>query len=197
MRTYLPYADFAKCAACFSNRRLNKQRHDALEILYMIHDIPHPTRGRQGFYNSPPKKCWQNYVGALAAYGLALCAEWSARNEKPDPCRDRFERYAKHASATLPPWLNDPAMHRSHQAVLARQEPEHYRDFVADPEDEKVFYWPNVDVDDHNGDGGNRRTNPYNRDDSDCLDSDTPPDDYVEGCECEACDYARTVYGDR
>jgi hypothetical protein len=156
MFTYLPYSDFAECARCFSTKRLNKQRHEALEVLYMLSDIANPISGRNGFFGSPPKKCWESNVGALIRYGYALCDEWERRMEKPDPCRERFVRfkerfYGEGESGSFrrnPRWLESQSMHLSHRAILAKQEPEHYAKFgfQRDPADEKVFYWPLAEV---------------------------------------------------
>lgn len=91
----------------------------------------------------------------------------------------------------MPPWLTDENMHKSHQAILARQEPDAYPDFKADPNDEKVFYWPNVNV------AGESRSysadeNPYNR--SSCLEPFAEYDEVITGCDCPACEYAENNY---
>ena len=48
-------------------------------------------------------------------------------------------------SGELPPWLGDPAFHRSHQSVLVRKDPEHYRKFFPDVPDDLSYVWPGSD----------------------------------------------------
>jgi hypothetical protein len=153
MRTYLPYSDFRKCAECFSLKRLTKQRHDALEVLYLLSGRRSPNRGSRFMYNSPAVKVWRFCPMVLVHYGLVLCDEYEKRTGKVDPVRDRLARqanwfrrnYGWAALITEPPkFLESEAMQKSHRAILARQEPEHYAKFgfTCDPNDEKVFYWP-------------------------------------------------------
>lgn len=153
MRTYLPYSDFAQCAECFTMKRLTKQRHDALEILYLLSGRNHPERGDRFMYNSPPKKVWQHCPLVLIQYGLALCAEYEKRTGKPDPVRSRFvardEWFRRRGGITvrqetLPKYFESETMQRSHRAILARQDAAHYAKygFERDPDDEKIFYWP-------------------------------------------------------
>lgn len=200
MRTYLPYSDFAKCAACFTLKRLIKQRHDVMELLYMLDGQPHPQRGDRFMYNSPPKKVWQYCPLALVRYGEALCAEYEKRKGRLDPIRERLserrERIQRRGvDRGEPQFLSCEAMHKSHRAILARQDAEHYSKFgfERDPDDEKVFYWP---VDEANAqyesvaavseplDG---EFDDDNRDDSD--DSDF----FDDSCDCPSCRLERSA----
>ncbi len=46
----------------------------------------------------------------------------------------------------LPPWLGDPALHRSHQPSLLRKDPEFYRPlFGPDVPDDLPYVWPPSD----------------------------------------------------
>ncbi len=42
----------------------------------------------------------------------------------------------------LPPWLGDPALHRSHQSSLLRKDPEHYGRFFPGVPDDLPYEWP-------------------------------------------------------
>lgn len=151
MRIYMPYPDFKDCAKCFTLKRLTKMRHDVMQILYMLSGRNHPSMGDRFFYNSPPKKVWGFVPLTLVDYGLALCSEYESRMNKPDPVRDRlmdrhrwFVRNFGDYSSERPRFLDSEQMHKSHRAILARQDKKHYAKFgfAVDPDDEKVFYWP-------------------------------------------------------
>jgi Pyrimidine dimer DNA glycosylase len=153
MRTYLPYASFQQCAECFTLKRLTKQRHDVMEILYLLSGRNHPSRGDRFMYNSPPKKVWQHCPFTLIQYGLALCDEYEKRRDgKPDPIRERLlerqqwfrQQRGEPCNERRPDFLDSEQMHNSHRAILARQDEQHYEQygFEREPEDEKVFYWP-------------------------------------------------------
>jgi hypothetical protein len=46
------------------------------------------------------------------------------------------------AAGELPPWLGDPAFHRSHQSALLRKDPPHYRPIFNDVPDDLPYVWP-------------------------------------------------------
>ena len=166
-------------------KRLTKQRHDALEILYLLSGRNHPERGDRFMYNSPPKKVWQHCPLVLVQYGLALCDEYEKRTGKPDPVRVRFEQRDRWfrdrggpAARTTerPRYFDSETMQHSHRAILARQDESHYAEygFERDPDDEKIFYWP---VEEAVAEFENPR-----------IDYSWSDDD---GCDCEACLAAR------
>ncbi|MET8413745.1 cytoplasmic protein, partial [Streptomyces sp. NPDC005195] len=49
------------------------------------------------------------------------------------------------ADDELPPWLGDPAFHRSHQSALVRKAPEIYIPFFPDVPDDLPYVWPTSD----------------------------------------------------
>lgn len=193
MRTFLPYDDFAKCAACFTMKRLTKQRHDAMEILYLLSGRNHPSRGDRFMYNSPPKKVWMHCPMVLCQYIFALCDEYEKRTGKVDPVRDRcaqrqewFRRRGgpQMRNTAIPEFMHSEAMQRSHRAILARQDEQHYGQFgfERDPDDEKVFYWPVDEADAQYNSGHLELDGEF--DDSHDSDND-------DECDCEACQEAR------
>ena len=131
MQTFLPYPDFAASAAALDNRRLGKQRVEALQVLRAV------TRETYGWKRHPVVRMWMGYPEAIAAYGLAVCDEW-VRRGCADTCAATIR--ADLAEAGLPPprsqeelarlgnvpgWLGDERLHRSHQAALVRKNPEY------------------------------------------------------------------------
>lgn len=136
MQTFLPYASFADSARVLDNRRLGKQRVETLQILNALTD---PTKG---WRNHPATKMWENNIGALVFYGLAICEEWIQRGYK-DTCYSKIEKFLdQYPCGPLPPWLGDPDFHRSHQSNLVRKMPDHYRQFFPDIPDDLPYIWP-------------------------------------------------------
>ena len=45
-------------------------------------------------------------------------------------------------AGALPPWLGDPALHRSHQSSLVRKDPAFYKEKFPDVPDDLPYVWP-------------------------------------------------------
>jgi hypothetical protein len=149
MQTFLPFPGFADSAAVLDERRLGKQRVEALQVLRAL------TRSGYGWQHHPAVQMWRGHEEALAAYGLAMAAEWCRRGH-PDTCaatirvdlaaagfaaepRDEDELARMGA---MPWWLGDPAVHASHRAALVRKAPEHYAPLFPDADPEQPYVWP-------------------------------------------------------
>ncbi|MDX6284798.1 MAG: hypothetical protein QOG53_283 [Frankiales bacterium] len=144
MQTFLPYPDFAMTAVVLDERRLGRQRVEALQVLRAL------TRDTYGWKNHPAVLMWWGYAEAVASYGIVMCAEWSRRGH-PDTCAASISmdlgevprtQEELDAAEALPPWLGDEAFHRSHQAALVRKDPEHYRPLFPDVDPKEPYYWP-------------------------------------------------------
>lgn len=148
MQTFLPYADFAASARSLDDKRLGKQRVEALQVLRALY------REGYGWRHHPAVRMWRGYPEALAAYGLAITTEWTDRGHADscaakilDDLREAGGRNAPRtqaelaAAGALPPWLGDEAVHRSHRSALVRKNPDHYRRMFDDPDD-LPYVWP-------------------------------------------------------
>jgi hypothetical protein len=150
VQTFLPYPDFAASAAILDNRRLGKQRVEALQVLRAV------TRATYGWKHHPAVRMWRGYPEAVAAYGLAVCDEWLRRGWAdtcaatiradlaeaglaPPPGQAELARAAK-----LPDWLGDGRLHRSHQAALVRKDPAYYQPLFPDADHKLPYYWPST-----------------------------------------------------
>lgn len=133
MQTFLPYPDFAASAGVLDQRRLGKQRVEVLQILRALVSDP-----GSGWRHHPAVRMWRGYEEALAAYGVAACRAWRARGYA-DTCERKYLEELAHLgvrrirsqeelarAGALPPWLGDPALHRSHQSALVRKDPAWY-----------------------------------------------------------------------
>jgi len=148
VQTFLPLSDFAASAAALDDRRLGKQRVEALQILRAL------TREAYGWKHHPAVRMWAGYEEALVAYALAVCKEWCRRG-KADTCAakilddaalgrpPRTQRQLARAKR-LPPWLGDDGFHRSHQSSLVRKDPEHYGPQFPGVPDDLPYVWPKM-----------------------------------------------------
>jgi hypothetical protein len=148
MQTFLPSPDFVACARVLDSRRLGKQRVEALQIVraLLVPDY--------GWRNHPAVLMWKGYPEALGRYGLEICRQWRARGFA-DTCQPKIladlallgvdqvrgqDQLA--AAGALPPWLGDPALHRSHQSALLRKDPKFYGSCFPGVPDDLPYVWP-------------------------------------------------------
>lgn len=148
MQTFLPDPDFAHSARALDNRRLGKQRVEALQILRAL---TYPT---YGWRSHPAVLMWAGYEEALVAYALAICDEWDARGFA-DTVRTTIQEDARRAglnrirtqdelsaAGALPPWLGRHSIHLSHRSALLRKDPDAYRLVFPDDPDDLPYDWP-------------------------------------------------------
>lgn len=152
MQTFLPYPDFLQSARALDQRRLGKQRVEAIQVLRGL------TRPGYGWRNHPAVKMWAGYEEALVRYGLDVCAVWCEPG-RADTCAptliadltaacevDRVRTQAELAGAgELPPWLGREDLHLSHRSSLLRKDPEHYRPIFGDIPPDLGYVWPPSD----------------------------------------------------
>jgi hypothetical protein len=153
MQTFVPYPDMRRSAEALDDRRLGKQRVEAMQILRAL------TYEKYGWKHHPAVLMWKGYEEALGAYAAAVCSEWSKRGFA-DTCdatirvdlasagitRVRSEAQLRRAKK-LPPWWGDDAVHASHRRALLRKDPEHYAaefpdEAAATPPDDDDYVWP-------------------------------------------------------
>lgn len=135
MQTFLPLPDFAASARCLDDRRLGKQRVEALQLL------------NGSFANHPASRMWRGYELCLVVYGLVVCQEWISRGYK-DTCWLKVAAHAPvDASCTWdalpkPPWLGDERLHSSHRSNLLRKDSLHYSQFGWAEVPVAGYFWP-------------------------------------------------------
>ena len=151
MQTFLPYADFEASARALDDRRLGKQRVEALQVLRGL------TVPGYGWRHHPAVQMWRGHVEALARYGLTCCDVWVGKGHA-DTCAATLgsdlaaagvpaaRTQAELAEAgALPWWLGDEAFHRAHRSALVRKDPDHYRKQFPDVPDDLPYVWPAAD----------------------------------------------------
>ncbi|GAA5042874.1 hypothetical protein HNP84_002081 [Thermocatellispora tengchongensis] len=150
VQTFLPYPGFADSARVLDPLRLGKQRVEALQVFRAL------TVPGYGWRHHPVVAMWAGYEEALVRYGLEMCAVWTGLG-RADTCagtvvRELAERCGVAAArgqdelaraGELPPWLGEPALHRSHRSALLRKAPAFYRPLFGDAEpDDLPYVWP-------------------------------------------------------
>ena len=148
MQTFLPYADYEASARALDDRRLGKQRVEALQIVRGL------TVPGYGWRHHPAVKMWRGHLEALGRYGLTIVEVW-VETGRGDTCAATLGADLAAAGVTqvrsqdelaaagsLPPWLGDEEFHRAHRSALVRKDPAHYRPLFPDVPDDLPYVWP-------------------------------------------------------
>ena len=138
VNTFLPYADFKQVAQSLDDRRLGKQRVEALQILRANLGLT------VGWRNHPAAVMWRGHEGNLAAYAVTICNEWVKRGYVDNTKQQVIELVKQFnlKPTTKPWWLGVDQFHESHQSNLKRKLPEHYDFGVSD---DIPYNWPMPD----------------------------------------------------
>lgn len=145
MQTFLPYSDFRASAEVLDDKRLGKQRVETLQVMRAL------TLPDYGWQHHPVTTMWRGYRPALMAYQFATCTVWAERGYA-DTCLEKTladlalvpEDLVAYEQGTypVPPWNDDPAVHRSHRSKLVQKAPEHYRPVFPDVPEDLEYVWP-------------------------------------------------------
>lgn len=139
VNTFLPWPDHDRSAQELDNKRLGKQRVEALQILRANLGLT------KGWKNHPAAVMWRGHEGYLYLYTNAMCMEWRKRGYE-DNVQSQLQDI--HAEFDLqgwdPPWWwgND-VIHKSHRSNLKRKDPVHYRYKV---KADLPYQWPMPDL---------------------------------------------------
>jgi hypothetical protein len=153
VQTFLPFPGFTASAQALDPRRLGKQRVEALQVLRGL------TVPGYGWRHHPAVRMWAGYEEALVRYGLDMCAVWTAAGRADTCATTLVSDLASHwggpsrvraqeelaAAGELPPWLGDPAFHRSHRSALLTRAPEHYGPLFPGTPANLPYVWPATD----------------------------------------------------
>ena len=129
MQTFLPYPDFKRSAEVLDDKRLGKQRVEAMQIINSL-------ATQNSWSHHPAVLMWKDHIPALRFYANTMIAEWESRgfkNTMPYYIKRRF---------VYPRWFGDERLHYSHKCNLLRKFPEHYRKFWPDADPQAPYWWP-------------------------------------------------------
>ena len=135
MQTFLPHADFRRCANVLDTKRLGKQRVEALQILNAIALRNKGLKG--GWVNHPVVIMWQDYIFALRFYMNCMIEEWISRGYKNTILLANVGR-----GYILPDWCGDNRLHSSHRAALLIKNPSWYSQFGWTEQPKTEYFWP-------------------------------------------------------
>jgi hypothetical protein len=152
VQTFLPYSDFLASAGVLDQRRLGKQRVEAIQVLRGL------VSPGYGWRHHPAVKMWAGYEEALVRYGLDVCAVWCATG-RADTCAGTLTVELAQAcgvhrvrgqpelaeSDDLPPWLGRDDLHLSHRSSLLRKDPAFYRPLFGALPTDLPYVWPSSD----------------------------------------------------
>jgi hypothetical protein len=142
MQTFLPYESFIRSARVLDQQRLGKQRVECLQVLNVFAGV------RKGWGNHPITRMWTGHELSLVKYGLTVCHVWRSERGFNDTCYAKIRSLFPGATmgeinnAEPPPWLGDPAFHRSHQSNLIRKRPDIYAAHFPGVPDDLPYVWP-------------------------------------------------------
>lgn len=134
MQTFMPEPlDFDSCAVVLDNRRLGKQRVEALQILHAL------TTPDYGWQNHPAVRMWRGYTRALKEYYNCMLNEWEQRG-----FRNLKLKYFYQSTRRIeyPPWLTVPNLKYTHRANLLRKDPVYYGRFKWEVTTMNGYWWP-------------------------------------------------------
>ena len=134
MQTFLPYRDFKESLSCLDNRRLGKQRVEAMQILNVL--LGRATSA--AWRNHPATRMWRGCEEALKFYHNIALLEWTARGFR----NNMMLEIVTDAMLEFPWWLGDEEFHASHRSNLLRKDPEFYGRYGWTEPDNLPYVWP-------------------------------------------------------
>jgi len=135
VNTFLPWPDMKRTAQSLDNKRLGKQRVEALQILRANLGLT------KGWVNHPAAVMWRGHEGYLYMYTNAMCMEWRQRGYEDNVQAKLQELYAEHDIQGWDPpwWWGNDEFHESHRSNLKRKDPVWYRFRVRK---DILYKWP-------------------------------------------------------
>ena len=134
MQTFLPYQSFTKSLYCLDNKRLGKQRVEAMQILNALR-----PGSSSRWQNHPAVKMWRGHEASLALYHDLAIATWVMRGYNNN--MEYVDPDLMHAVDQYPSWLTEDfcAAHRSN---LLRKDPVFYGKYGWTEADDLPYIWP-------------------------------------------------------
>jgi hypothetical protein len=136
MQTFLPTDNIEEVAQILDNKRLNKQKVEAYQILNTL------SGKSNGWKNHPAVLMWKGHEGFLVEYALIMAQECLKRNFK-DTLIPKLKEYDKmYPDKTKPNWFGNKEFHDSHKSNLIRKKPEYYQQFWSNISPDMEYVWP-------------------------------------------------------
>ena len=138
LQTFLPYEDFKRSAEALDNKRLGKQRVEAMQIYKAC------VLDDYGWKNHPAVKMWVGCEDALLTYMDTMIIEWVNRGFKNTMGLARV-----FPPRIVPQWLGDEDFHSSHRSNLLRKDKDFYSKYNWSEPNDMPYYWGGFGKQDH------------------------------------------------
>jgi len=120
MQTFVPDKSYSKSASILDDRRLLKQRVEAMQILLSLLATP----GSRGWQSHPAVAMWRGSENCLCYYGLAMCGEATHRGFR-DSLHGWFARMSRitgrrDIGCVDPRWIGS-SIHEAHRQLLVEK----------------------------------------------------------------------------
>ena len=135
MQTFLPYPSFTESLKCLDDKRLGKQRVEAMQIYNIVSGRHYDLAG---WRNHPAVLMWRGYADALAFYHNVIIDEWVLRG-----FRNNMEYLPiPDGEIIFPDWFGDERFHSSHRSNLLRKNSDWYGQFGWGESSDLEYFWP-------------------------------------------------------
>lgn len=116
MQTFMPCNDFRKSLESLDNKRLGKQRVEAMQIFNVLNNP-----AKKGWRNHPAVKMWIGYEDALKLYQDTAIRVWVERG-----FRNTMHFLSNNDSPKMPWWMGKEDFHKSMRSRLIVKDREFY-----------------------------------------------------------------------
>jgi hypothetical protein len=136
MQTFLPYPNYIRCVQSLDNKRLGKQRVEAMQIINILD-------GKQtsaGWRNHPAVKMWVGYTNSLKYYCNCCIDEWIKRGFK-----NTMVKYDVDHQNEEPWFIGNQDFHRAMRARLIEKNEEFYLPIFTKIDkgfNDGKYFWP-------------------------------------------------------
>jgi len=134
VQTFLPSISFVESVQCLDNKRLGKQRVEAMQILQALE-----PDSKSHWRNHPTVKMWKDHEESLKIYHDLCIAEWIRRGFN-NTMKYKNPDYLK-GIEQFPKWITEEfcAAHRSN---LLRKDYKYYSKFGWSEPNDLPYIWP-------------------------------------------------------
>jgi hypothetical protein len=137
MQTFIISQDFPTCAKVLDNKRLNKQKVEAYQILKVLKS----WESAKGWKNHPAVLMWKNHEETLIQYALDIANECLSRGFK-DTLIPKIMEFSNHfTNTTSPDWITDDFC-KAHKSNLLRKNFSFYCQYNWNIPTDLPYIWP-------------------------------------------------------
>jgi hypothetical protein len=136
MQTFLPYPCFRRSVESLDNKRLGKQRVEAMQLVNATIKIQ-SGEVVKGWANHPARIMWDGKLDALKLYHNLAIVEWCRRG-----FRNTMKLFDLPDRIELPWWIFYEDFHSSHRSNLLRKDPTWYGRYGWVEPNNLPYIWP-------------------------------------------------------